>query len=176
MRILARTDSTTDKTIVLLDELLTHTLPVRDLYKNARCQAADTQFRHLRFLFDTHYKEQLRLVDVLVDGIRALGGSSRVLAGIFLRDTPASYAFRGRLDPSRLLCDLLDAHESVLGAAHTAGTGSLQSDPSAVQEFAVGQVVLTNDLQGCSVQEQLIKFDRERRFATTNFGGVNAYG
>jgi starvation-inducible DNA-binding protein len=160
---------------VLLDELLTHTLPVRDLYKNARCQAADTHFRHLRSLFDTHYKEQLRLVDVLVDGIRALGGSSRVLAAIFLRGTQTCYAFRGHLAPGRLLCDLLEAHELVLGAAHTAGTSSLQTDPSAVQDFAVGQVVLTNDLQGCSVQEQLIKFDRERRFAITNFGGVSAY-
>ena len=175
MRILVRLDPTTDKTIVLLDELLTHTLAVRDLYKNARCQADDAYFRHLRPLFDTHYKEQLRLVDVLVDRICALGGSSRVSAAIFLRGTQTRYAFRNHSAPSRMLCDLLDAHELVLVAAHTAGTSGLQTDPAAVQDFAVGQVVLSNDLQGCSVQEQLIKFDRERRFATTNFGGVSAY-
>src|ERR1700730_9380425 len=65
-------DFTAHKTIVLLDEMLTHTLLLRDLYKSARCRTADIHFRHLRPLFDTHYKEQLTLVDVLVDRIRAL--------------------------------------------------------------------------------------------------------
>src|SRR5271165_2119077 len=78
-------DSATDKTIALLNELLTHTLAVRDLYKSARCQAADIHVRHLRPLFDAHYQEQLRLVDVLVDRIRVLGGANRVLAGAFLQ-------------------------------------------------------------------------------------------
>jgi hypothetical protein len=78
---------TTVKTVALLDELLTHTLAVRDLYKSARYQAADIHFRHLRLLLDAHYKEQLRLVDILVDRICALGGASCVLAGTFLQGT-----------------------------------------------------------------------------------------
>ena len=83
---------TAHKTIVLLDELLTHTLRLRDLYKSARCQAADIQFRHLRPLFDTHYEEQLALVDVLVDRIRALGDAGRVyLAGSFLQGRPSPH-------------------------------------------------------------------------------------
>jgi hypothetical protein len=168
-------DLTTHKSIVLLDELPTHTLPLRDLYKSARCQANDIHFCHLRLLFDTHYKEQLRLVDVLVDRIRALGGASRVLAGAFLQGASPSYALRGHLAPSRLLCDLLDAHEIVLSAARTAGTYTLHTDPSAVQDFAVGQVVLSNDLQGCSVREQWVRLDQARRFAISNFSGVDAY-
>src|SRR5271167_2256707 len=119
------------RTIVLLDDLLAHTLPLRDLYKSARYQCDDIHFRHLRALLDTHYKEQLALVDVLVDRIRALGGASRVLAAAFLQGTPPSYARRGHLATSRFLCDLLDAHEIVLSAAHTAGTHTLQADPSA---------------------------------------------
>jgi DNA-binding ferritin-like protein len=162
-------DFTAHKTIVLLDELLTHTLPLRDLYKSVRCQIADIHFRHLRPLFDTHYKEQLALVDVLVDRIRALGGAGRVLVGAFLQGNPPSYALRGHLAPNRLLCDLLDAHEVVLSAANAAGTYSLQTDPAAVHDFAVGQVVLTNDLQGCAVREQLVRLDQSRRFAITDF-------
>jgi len=163
------------KTIVLLDDLLTHTLPLRDLYKSARCQAADVRFHHLRPLFDTHYKEQLALVDVLVDRIRALGGASRVLAGAFLQGTPPSYVLRSDLALSRLLCDLLDAHEIVLSAAHTTGAYGLQTERSAVQDFAVGQVLLTNDQQGCSVREQLVRLDQARRLAVSNFSGVHAY-
>ncbi len=168
-------DPTTDKTIALLNELLTHTLAVRDLYKSARCQAADIHVRHLRPLFDTHYQEQLGLVDVLIDRIRVLGGANRVLAGTFLQGNLPSYAPRGRSAPNRLLCDLLDGHELVLSTARTAGTHRVQPDPSAVRDFAVGQVVLTNELQGSSIQEQLVKLDQERRFASTNFRGIEAY-
>jgi hypothetical protein len=59
-----------------------------------------------------------------------------------------------------MLCDLLDAHEIVLSATHTAGTHSLQADLSAVHDFAVGQVVLTNDVQRCSVEAQLVGLDQ----------------
>jgi len=168
-------DFRAQQTIAVLEDLLTHTLPLRDLYKSARCQNADIRFRHLRPLFDAHYKEQLALVDVLVDRIRALGGASRVLAGAFLQGTPPYYALRGHLATNRLLCDLLDAHENVQRAAHTAGTQSLQADPCAVHDFAVGQVVLSNDLQRCSVGEQLVRLDQARRFVNSNFNGVDAY-
>jgi hypothetical protein len=53
------------------------------------------------------------------------------------------YALRGHVAPSRLLCDLLDAHEIVMSSAHTAGAYGQQIDSSSVQDFAVGQVLLT---------------------------------
>jgi starvation-inducible DNA-binding protein len=170
--VMSAREFTDHKTIVLLDELLTHTLRLRDLYKSARCRAADIQFRHLRPLFGTHYEEQLALVDVLVDRIRALGGASRVLAGSFLQGTSPAYAPRGHLARKRLLCDLLDAHEMVISAAHPAGAYS--QDSSAVQDFAVGQVLLTNDQQGCSVREQLMRLDQAKRFAISSFSGADA--
>jgi len=164
-------DSTVHKTIVLLDELLTHTLPLRDLYKSARCQSAGMHFPHLRSLFDTHYKEQLILVDVLVDRIRALGGASRVLVSAFLQGTPPPL-LRGHLAPNRLLCDLLDAHEMVLNVAHTVGTYGRQSDPSAIRDFVVGQVLLTNEQQVCFVREQLLRLDRAvQHHEQSNYAG-----
>lgn len=158
------------KAVALLEELLTHTLRLRDLYKSARCQAAGIQLLHLRPLFDTHYEEQLALVDLLVDRIRALGGASRVLAGSFLQGTASSYPLRGHLARQRLLCDLLDAHEMVTGAAP-----ALAHDQSAAQDFAVGRVLLTNDQQGRSVQEHLLRLDQGRRFAISCFSGAEAY-
>jgi starvation-inducible DNA-binding protein len=167
-RVMSMQDFRALQTIVLLEELLTHTLPLRDLYKSARRQTTDIHLRHLRPLFDAHYKEQLALVDVLVDRIRALGGASRVLAGAFLQGMPPSYALRGNSAPKRLLCDLLDTHDLVLSAAHTADTHSLQADPPAVHDFAVGQVVLTNDLQRCSIGEQFARLDQVRKFAISS--------
>jgi hypothetical protein len=66
-------------------------------------------------------------------------------------------------------CDLLDAHASILNAACT-GTNTPQFDPPAVPDFAIGQVVLTKDLQGCPVRERLVRLRQERTFANTNFG------
>lgn len=122
-------ESTDHKTIVLLDELLTHTL-------------------------------------------RLAGG---VLAGSFLQGTPSAYALRGHSARKRLLSDLLDAHEMVASAAHPAGAYGQQAGSSAVHDFTVGHVLLSNDQQGCSVREQLLRLDQAGRFAVSSFGGVDAY-
>jgi DNA-binding ferritin-like protein len=159
------------KAVELLEELLMHTLPARDLYKSARCRDDDLHFRPLRPLFDAHYKEQLRLVDVLVDRIRELGGESRVLAGALLQHARLSYALRGQLGRTRLLYDLLDAHELVLSAAQTGGTRHPPTALPAVHDFAVGEVVLVNDAQSCSVREHLLKVDRQSaRLAQSDYG------
>jgi len=147
------------KTVTFLDALLAHSIRLRDLYTNARWQTADIQFHHLRLLFDGHYKEQLRLVDVLIDRIRMLGYTGRVLAGVFLQGTQFSCALRGRTSPIRLLRDLLGAHELVLSAACPRENSDSQDDNPSIRDFAVSQVVLTNDLQSRSICEQLIRRD-----------------
>ncbi len=147
MRMLMRRAST-DRVIVLLDTLLTHTVPVRDLYKSACCQAAHGHSPHLRPLLDTHYEHQLRLVDVLVYRICALGGTRRAL--------PPT-AMRGYVTHDRLLCGLLDAHEFVLHAAQTTEPNSVQTDTSPYCDFAVGRLVLTNDLQRDAVRTALLR-------------------
>src|ERR1700730_12584404 len=80
----ADADAKLRKTIAVLEELLAQSIGLRDLYRGARWQTADIQFRRLRQLFDRHYQEQLRLVDVLIDRIHALNGAGRVFAGDFL--------------------------------------------------------------------------------------------
>jgi DNA-binding ferritin-like protein len=147
-----------------LEELHAHTVRLRDLYKNARWQTADLQFRDLRLLFDNHYKEQLRLVDVLTDRIRLLAGADRVFAGVFLQGTQFSYALRGRASPMRLLRDLFDAHEMVLSAAESGAKGHAREHGAYDRDFAVGQVVIVNDLQGRSIAEELMRRDNSRRF------------
>jgi DNA-binding ferritin-like protein len=141
------TDSADRDTVAVLEELLTHSIQLRDLYKYARLQAAEIRFGQL---FYNHYKEQLRVVDVLIDRIRMLGGTARVFASDFLRGTQFSGARRGRWSLTGLMRDLLDRHELVLSVARPAG----REDRCWTYDFAVGQVVLTNDLQAWSVGEQ----------------------
>jgi starvation-inducible DNA-binding protein len=152
------------KTVEVLEELLAQSIHLRDLYKHARWQTANIEYRYVRQVLDDHYREQIHLVDVLIDRIRALDGADRVFANDFLHRDPLSQILRGRASITGLLSELVDAHDLVLSTAQPAATHDGQADHSWAREFAVGQVVLTNDLQMLAISKQLM--DRERRLQT----------
>jgi starvation-inducible DNA-binding protein len=143
------------------EELLAHSVRLRDMYKRARWQTADIQVRVLRLLFDDHYREQLRLVDVLMDRIRMLGGSDRIFAGVFLQGSRFSCALRGRASPCRLLEELLEAHDLIIGSVRAVASST--GDGTFNRDFAVGQVVLANELQHQLLGEQLMRTDSRQR-------------
>jgi len=147
------------KTVEVLEELLTQSIFLRDLYKNARCRTSDIHWRRLHQLFDGHYREQIHLVDVLIDRIREAGGASRVSAGDFLHGTQFYQSPPGRGSNARLLRELVEAHELVLSAAQPAGTNDVRGDRSWARDFAVGHVVLINEQQLLMLSEHLM--DRE---------------
>lgn len=155
---LTRTTSTngSSDTVEVLEDLLAHSIHLRDLYKNARWQTTDIQFHRLRQLFDGHYKDQIQLVDVLIDRLRALNGASRVFAGNFLHPTQFSTLLRSRAPAAQLLTALVDAHESVLNTALPTGATDGQVNRSWTHDIAVGQLVLTNEEQILAVREQLL--------------------
>jgi hypothetical protein len=57
-------DSAGRDAVTALEELPAHSIQLRDLYKYGRLHAANIRVHHL---FHSHYKEQLRVVDVLID-------------------------------------------------------------------------------------------------------------
>jgi starvation-inducible DNA-binding protein len=147
-------DECSVETVGILEELLAQSILLRDLYKIARWQSCNGELCRMHQLFEGHYKEQLRLVDVLIDRVRMLGGTGRVLAGDFLKGTQLSCGVRSHGAPGRWVDELLDAHELVLSTAQPAGaTDNYQW----VHEFAVGLVVLTNDMQNVSLREQWLR-------------------
>jgi starvation-inducible DNA-binding protein len=151
------------ETVAILEELLAQSILLRDLYKNARLQTSDIQFRRLHLVFESHYRDQLHLVDVLIDRVRMLGGTGRVLAGDFLKGTQLCCGPRGRRAPDRWVAELLDAHEQVLNIAQPARSNDKHQW---AREFAVGLVVLTNDLQSASLSEQWLPDINRTRVST----------
>ena len=144
-------DECSVETVGVLEELFAQSILLRDLYKIARWQSCNGELRRMHQLFEGHYKEQLRLVDVLIDRVRMLGGTGRVLAGDFLKATQLCCGVRSHRAPGRWVDELLDAHELVLSTAQPAGA---TDNHQWVHEFAVGLVVLTNDMQNVSLREQ----------------------
>ena len=167
-------DDASRRTAALLEELLVHSIKLRDLYKSARWQTADIQFRGLRILFEDHYKEQLRLVDVLLDRLRILGGAGCVLAGLLVQGTQFFRALRGRVLPIRLLNGLLEAHDAVLAAARPGPNGYECADTATSRDFAAGQVVLVNNMQFKSISDQLIARSDRRRVLVARQDGPQA--
>lgn len=165
----ADVDATLRKTIAVLEELLAQSIGLRDLYRGARWQTADIQYRRLRQLFDRHYKEQLHLVDVLIDRIRTLGGARQIFASNFIQESRFACALRGNKAAGQLLSELLDAHESALNTGRPPGLGI--NDPCA-HDAAVDQVVLTNDAQSASISDQLGDFEPRQAFRRRHAGAV----
>lgn len=153
-------DIESHRTVAVLSELLGQSIELRDLYKNARWQTADVQYRRLRQLFDRHYQEQLQLVDVLTDRIRTLGGTRQLFASQYIQETRFACALRGNKAADRLLCEMLDAHESVL---HTGRANGSALDEPWARDFAVGQVVLTNNAQRSIIKDELAGGDPRQR-------------
>ncbi|HEY0801078.1 MAG TPA: hypothetical protein VGD54_09550 [Steroidobacteraceae bacterium] len=153
---LAKAQSESRDTVEVLEELLAHSIRLRDMYRNARQQTTDIQARRLHELWQAHYKEQIRLVDVLIDRIHELNGAGRVFAGDFLHCTPFCLLLPNHASTTRLLAELVDGHDTVLCAATPSGINDGQLDRSWTRDFAVGQVVLVNDQQLLAVKEHLL--------------------
>ena len=147
------------KTVAVLEKLLAQSICLRDLYKHARRQTSDIQYCRLRQIFDAHYSGQSRIVDVLIDRIRVLAGTSGVVARDLLNGNHFSLSIRGREFISQLLYELLEAHEQLLSTALPTWTNDAPNDRSWYRDFAVGQVVLTNDLQRAAVGDHLTNRD-----------------
>lgn len=159
-------DADSHGTVLVLKQLLAQSIYLRDLYKHARLKMADNQYHRLRQLFDANYREQVALVDVLIDRTRAVGGICGVLAGDLLYTGQFSESLRGRASIIRLLRALLDAHEMALSAAQPVGTNEIQEDPAWTHDFAVERVVLTNCLQRNAISEQLMSDRRDQELVS----------
>jgi len=151
---LAVSDECSIEAVVILEELLAQSILLRDLYKIARWQTCNGELCRMHQLFEDHYKDQLHIVDVLIDRVRMLGGTQRVFAGAFLKGTEVSRGIRAHRTPGRWVDELLDTHELVLSTTQPARA---TDNHLWVHEFAVGLVVLTNDLQSASLREQWLR-------------------
>jgi starvation-inducible DNA-binding protein len=137
----------TQSLVSVLEHLLGESLRLRELYRSARRQSGGSALRQLWDVFDSHYQEQLRVIDVLIDRVRTLGGASRVFAGDLLRTAPFSCALQGRHGRARMLQALLDAHESILSDSRPGGSSAETREGGWSLDFAVGQVILANEQQ-----------------------------
>jgi hypothetical protein len=148
-----RADAKPPNHISPLESLLDGTIRLRELYRQARRCTGGGDLVHVRIMFETHYKEQARLVDVLIDRARMSFGATPILAGIFLQERRLLWEPRSRHARLQMLRNLLDAHERILRAALPWGDET--RDEPWRRDFAVGQVVLANERHSQAICELL---------------------
>src|SRR5436853_7935791 len=79
-----------------LNLLLADTMTLRDLYKKSHWQTTGPTFYQLHLLFDKHYGEQVKLIDLIAERVQILGGVSIAMAADVAETTRVKRPPRGR--------------------------------------------------------------------------------
>jgi starvation-inducible DNA-binding protein len=142
--------------IALLNQVLSDTRILHDLYKKSHWLMRGATFYQLHLLMDKHAGEQDELVDALAERVQTLGaiavGDPRHVAELTSLPRPPD----GAEEVPAMLSRLLEAHELVMKevreAAHRAD--ALGDDGS--NDLLVSEVLRTNELQSWFVVEHLV--------------------
>jgi starvation-inducible DNA-binding protein len=130
-----------------LNQLLADTLTLRDLYKKHHWQASGPTFYIIHLLFDKHFEEQSKLVDLVAERVQTLGGITIATAPDVVEATIIPRAPKGREDSATQIARLLHAHEVILLEARAMARDSAASGDLGTNDIIVSDVIRTNELQ-----------------------------
>lgn len=130
-----------------LNQLLTDTMTLRDLYKKHHWQASGPTFYMMHLLFDKHAEEQSRLIDLLAERVQALGGVAIAMAADVAEATLIPRAPKGREDTAAQLARLLHAHEVVLLEARAMARDTAAAGDVGTNDIIVSDAIRCNELQ-----------------------------
>jgi starvation-inducible DNA-binding protein len=139
-----------------LNQLLADTMTLRDLYKKHHWQVAGHTFYQLHLLFDKHYEEQDKLVDMIAERIQLLGGVSIAMAHDVAETTIVPRPPKGREEVPVQISRLLHAHEIVLKEARTMAKQAVKNEDDGTNDLIVSNVIRTNELQVWFVAEHVV--------------------
>ena len=139
-----------------LNQLLSDTITLRDMYKKHHWQVAGHTFYQLHLLFDKHHGEQDELVDSIAERIQLLGGISIAMAHDVAETTMIPRVPRGREEAPVQISRLLEAHELILKEAHTIAKQAADAGDDGTNDLVVSEVIRTNELQVWFLAEHLV--------------------
>ena len=139
-----------------LNQLLADTMTLRDLYKKHHWQVSGPTFYQLHLLFDKHYDEQSKLIDLIAERIQLLGGVSVAMAPDVAETTLIPRPPKGREPVPVQISRLLHAHEIVLKEARTMARLASDREDDGTNDLLVSDVIRTNELQVWFVAEHVV--------------------
>jgi starvation-inducible DNA-binding protein len=139
-----------------LNQVLSDTITIRDLYKKHHWQVSGPTFYSLHLLFDKHYEEQNELVDKIAERVQMLGGVSIAMAHDVAETTKIERPPRGREEVPVQLSRLLDAHEQILAEARKFAKEAAARGDDGTNDLLVSDVIRTHEMHVWFVAEHLV--------------------
>ena len=139
-----------------LNQLLSDTMTLRDMYKKHHWQVSGPTFYQLLLLFDKHYEQQNELVDSIAERIQLLGGISVAMAHDVAETTLIPRPPKGREEVPVQISRLLHAHEVVLEEARAMARRAADAGDDGTNDLIVSDVIRTNELQVWFVAEHVV--------------------
>src|SRR5213594_1664133 len=153
---IALAESACKESVANLNQLLADTMTLRDLYKKHHWQVSGPTFYQLHLLFDKHYAEQSRLIDVIAERIQLLGGVGVAMGADVAETTLIPRPPKGREEPPVQISRLLHAHEIVLKEARTMARRAAEAGDDGTNDLLVSDVIRRNELQVWFVAEHVV--------------------
>jgi len=143
------------RSIENLNQLLADVMTLRDLYKKHHWQVSGPTFYMLHLLFDKHYEEQSKLVDLIAERVQALGGVTVAMAADVAEMSTIPRAPRGREESTHQIERLLAAHEIVLLEARAMAREAQEGGDDGTNDLIISNIVRTNELQAWFLVEHI---------------------
>ena len=145
-----------DEVAALLNEVLSDTRVLNDLYKKTHWLMRGETFYQLHLLMDKHAGEQTELVDSVAERVQTLGaiavGDPRHVAELTNVPRPPD----GAEEIPAMLSRLLEAHELVITETRRAADRANELGDYGSNDLLVSEVLRTNELQAWFVAEHLV--------------------
>ncbi len=142
--------------VAALNQILSDTMVLRDLYKKHHWQVSGPTFYSLHLLLDKHHEAQAELVDALAERVQTLGGIALAMAHDVAETARIERPPRGREEVPVQLSRLLDAHEHILVEAHRAAKEAADHGDDGTNDLLVSDVIRTNEMQVWFLSEHLV--------------------
>jgi starvation-inducible DNA-binding protein len=144
------------RSVELLNRILADTMTLRDLYKKHHWQVTGPTFYQLHLLFDKHYEEQAKLVDLIAERVQLLGGVSVAVAADIADLTRIARAPTGREEVPVQISRLLEAHDVLLRDVRKAVRKAEEIEDDGTVDLLVSSVIRTNELQVWFVSQHVV--------------------
>jgi starvation-inducible DNA-binding protein len=139
-----------------LNQVLADTQILYGLYKKHHWLMRGVTFYQLHLLMDKHAGEQSELIDAVAERVQTLGGVAigdpRHVAEITVIPRPPD----GVEEVPAMLSRLLEAHETILIAAHDAAAQADKMGDDGTNDLLVSQVIRTGEMQAWFLAEHLV--------------------
>lgn len=154
---IALPDTTRQKNVVMLNQLLADTITLYSMYKKHHWQIYGHTFYQLHLLFDKHAEEQLALVDTIAERVQTIGGVAVGMPPDVAERTKIQRPPSGTETPPVMLSRLLDGHEIIIQEVHEGIHITEQNDDWGTNDLLMSDVLRTNELQVWFISSHLIE-------------------